>query len=36
LFLADAKMRVLVAEDETFQAELLRAALTEAGYEVTR
>ena len=32
MFLADAKMRVLVAEDETFQAELLRAALTEAGY----
>jgi putative two-component system response regulator len=28
-------MHVLVAEDETFQAELLRAALTEAGYQVT-
>ncbi|MDP7303200.1 MAG: response regulator, partial [Pirellulaceae bacterium] len=28
-------MRVLIAEDEEFQAELLRTALTEAGYEVT-
>ncbi len=28
-------MHVLVAEDETFQAELMRAALTEVGYQVT-
>ena len=28
-------MHVLVAEDEELQAELLRAAFTEAGYEVT-
>lgn len=29
------KMHVLIAEDDEFQAELLRAALTEAGYQVT-
>jgi len=28
-------MHVLIAEDETLQAEMLRAALTEAGYRVT-
>ena len=28
-------MHVLIAEDEEIQAELLRAALTEAGYQVT-